>query len=217
MPYQENINIKKDSEEKSKMAIKVLDALVFEKLGIDYTLTTPRNVYNNKDNDNIKTPFNIDIRLDIDVDTMMKFSPTYDSKYESLMYDIEDRIEKALRYVSLQNYFGGVIFDYVNDTLAENELHKLQIKLISQIQFNFPDITEQQIIDAGLGFSFYYSESEQPYIRVELEGENIEEEPEKGVYVELVTCDELYNIMGDLFDRSPLSMSLEAESFLCHG
>ena len=215
MPYQENINIKKDSEEKSKMAIKVLDALVFEKLGIDYTLTTPRNVY--LTHTARQTPFNIDIRLDIDVDKMMKFSPTYDSKYESLMYDIEDRIEKALRYVSLQNYFGGVIFDYVNDTLAENELYKLQIKLISQIQFNFPDITEQQIIDAGLRFSFYYSESEQPYIRVELEGENIEEEPEKGVYVELVTCDELYNIMGDLFDRSPLSMSLEAESFLCHG
>jgi len=221
MSDQEKIDLKKGSEEKGKMAVKILDALVFKKIGIDYKLTTQQNYsYNSRypDSDR-RTPFNFNIRLDVDVDRMMEFSPTYEKGYENLMYEIEDRIEKALRYVNLQNYFGDVIFDYVNDTLAENELSKLQSKLVPQIHFNFPDVTEQQIMDSDLYFSLDKSESEQPYLRVEFRGDSIEQEGEDGMgsHIELVSCEQLYQIMSDLFERSPLSMSLESESYLCHG
>ncbi len=207
--------LKKDSEEKSKMARKVLDALVFEKLGIEYEIRTYSGLRHNHN----QQVFLFNIFINVDVDRMLEFSPTYDSKYESLMYDIEDRIEKALRYVSLQNYFGDVIFDYINDTLAENELSKLQSKLVPQIHFNFPDVTEQQIMDSDLYFSLDKSESEQPYLRVEFRGDSIEQEGEDGMgsHIELVSCEQLYQIMSDLFERSPLSMSLDSESYLCHG
>ena len=74
-------------------------------------------------------------------------------------------------------------------------------------------------MDSDLYFSLDKSESEQPYLRVEFRGDSIEQEGEDGMgsHIELVSCEQLYQIMSDLFERSPLSMSLDSESYLCHG
>tara|TARA_R110000744_G_C19341060_1_gene559441 strand:- start:161 stop:838 length:678 start_codon:yes stop_codon:yes gene_type:complete len=211
--------LKKDSEEKSKMARKVLDALVFEKLGIEYEIRTYSGLRHNHN----QQVFLFNIFINVDVDRMLEFSPTYDSKYENLMHNIEESVDSALRYVNLKNNYDGVDFKYVNDTLAENEIDRLQSELISQIQFNFPEVTESQIEDSAIWFHLYKSEHDHPFLRVDFAGTdirsytNVSKVPNRfNIHKDtIVTCDVLNKMMSDLFNRSPLSMNLDSENFLC--
>ena len=211
--------LKVEAQEKGKMAVKVLDALVFSKFGgIEYSMMirkTLRNRYNPT-----AGSFYFEFDIDIDVDKTFEPSPTYDKKYEEYIYEIGEHIERALRYVNLHDYMSEPMFEYVNDELVENEMDRLENKLILYLQSQYEGLSYDSIREADIGYYFYKGETDNPYMRVEYVGQpplrdgdrqstdTIEER-------EYFSCEDLYDIMSDLFDRSPLSISYDGENYTC--
>ena len=212
--------LKVEAQEKGKMAVKVLDALVFNKFGgIEYSMMirkTRANSYSNP----TAYPFYFEFDIDIDVDKTFEPSPTYDKGYEEYIYEIGDHIGRALRYVNLHDYMDEPMFTYVNDELVDNEVDRLENKLILYLQSQYEGLSYDSIREADIGYYFYKGETDNPYMRVEYVGQpplrdgdrqstdTIEER-------EYFSCDDLYDIMSDLFDRSPLSLSYDGENFTC--
>ena len=211
--------LKVEAQEKGKMAVKVLDALVFSKFGgIEYSMIIRKTI------DNSYNPtagsFYFEFNVDVDVDKTFQPSPTYDKKYEDFIYEIGEHIERALRYVNLHDYVTVPMFEYVNDELVENEIDRLENKLILYLQSQYEGLSYDSIREADIGYYFYKGESDNPYMRVEFIGQpplrngdrqstdTIEER-------EYFSCEDLYDIMSDLFDRSPLSISYDGENYTC--
>lgn len=197
-------DIKKDATEKGTIATKVLDTLVFDRLGIDYEFKIERNKYGVK-------PFYFTFWIDVHVDKMFVNSPTYDYNYNNSIYEIEDKIEKALRYVSLQDYYGGVIFNYVDDDLVEDELRKLDNKLFDNLVKKYPNITKDQFKDSEIYFYLYKPEEDYPSLTVEFIGLDIRDDNDNV----LVTCEQLADVMVDMYKQSPLVNSFYYENQLC--
>jgi len=211
--------LKADAQEKGKMAVKVLDALVFSKFGgIEYSMMIRKTIAN-RYNPTVGS-FYFEFDVDVDVDKTFQPSPTYDKKYEDFIYEIGEHIERALRYVNLHNYMSEPMYTYVNDELVENEIDRLENKLILYLQSQYEGLSYDSIREADIGYYFYKGETDNPYMRVEYVGQppirdgdrqstdTIEER-------EYFSCDDLYDIMSDLFDRSPLSLSYDGENFTC--
>ena len=211
--------LRAEAQEKGKMAVKVLDALVFSKFGgIEYSMIIRKTI------DNSYNPtagsFYFEFNVDVDVDKTFQPSPTYDKKYEDFIYEIGEHIERALRYVNLHDYVTVPMFEYVNDELVENEIDRLENKLILYLQSQYEGLSYDSIREADIGYYFYKGESDNPYMRVEFIGQpplrngdrqstdTIEER-------EYFSCEDLYDIMSDLFDRSPLSLSYDGENYTC--
>ena len=209
--------LRAEAQEKGKMAVKVLDALVFSKFGgIEYSMIIRKTI------DNSYNPtagsFYFEFNVDVDVDKTFQPSPTYDKKYEDFIYEIGEHIERALRYVNLHDYVTVPMFEYVNDELVENEIDRLENKLILYLQSQYEGLSYDSIREADIGYYFYKGESDNPYMRVEFVGQpplrdgdrqstdTIEER-------EYFSCEDLYDIMSDLFDRSPLSISYDGENY----
>ena len=212
--------LKVEAQEKGKMAVKVLDALVFSKFGgIEYSMMIRKTRVNSYSNPTA-SPFYFEFDIDIDVDKTFEPSPTYDKKYEQYIYEIGDHIGRALRYVNLQDYMDEPMFTYVNDELVDNEVDRLENKLILYLQSQYEGLSYDSIREADIGYYFYKGETDNPYMRVEYVGQppirdgdrqstdTIEER-------EYFSCEDLYDIMSDLFDRSPLSLSYDGENFTC--
>ena len=131
---------------------------------------------------------------------------------------IGDHIGKALRYVNLHDYMEEPMFTYVNDELVDNEIDRLENKLILYLQSQYEGLSYDSIREADIGYYFYKGETDNPYMRVEYIGQppvrdgdrqstdTIEER-------EYFSCEDLYDIMSDLFDRSPLSISYDGENY----
>ena len=213
--------LKVEAQEKGKMAVKVLDALVFSKFGgIEYSMMIRKNRVNWRNISSAALPFYFEFDVDIDVDKTFEPSPTYDKKYEEYIYEIGDHIGRALRYVNLQDYMDEPMFTYVNDELVDNEVDRLENKLILYLQSQYEGLSYDSIREADIGYYFYKGETDNPYMRVEYVGQppirdgdrqstdTIEER-------EYFSCEDLYDIMSDLFDRSPLSLSYDGENFTC--
>ena len=211
--------LKVEAQEKGKMAVKVLDALVFSKFGgIEYSMMIRKNRANSYSSNTI--PFYFEFDIDVDVDKTFEPSPRYDKKYEEYIYEIGDHIGRALRYVNLQDYMDEPMFTYVNDELVDNEVDRLENKLILYLQSQYEGLSYDSIREADIGYYFYKGETDNPYMRVEYVGQppvrdgdrqstdTIEER-------EYFSCEDLYDIMSDLFDRSPLSISYDGENFTC--
>ena len=212
--------LKVEAQEKSEIAIKILDALVFNKFGgIEYSMRTRKNRVNSYSNPTAN-PFYFEFDVDVDVDKTFEPSPTYDKGYEDFIYEIGDHIGKALRYVNLHDYMEEPMFTYVNDELVDNEIDRLENKLILYLQSQYEGLSYDSIREADIGYYFYKGETDNPYMRVEYIGQppvrdgdrqstdTIEER-------EYFSCEDLYDIMSDLFDRSPLSISYDGENYTC--
>ena len=213
--------LKVEAQEKGKMAVKVLDALVFSKFGgIEYSMMIRKNRPNWQNPSSDAIPFYFEFDVDIDVDKTFEPSPTYDKKYEEYIYEIGDHIGRALRYVNLHNYMDEPMFTYVNDELVQNEIDRLENKLVLYLQSQYEGLSYDSIREADIGYYFYKGETDNPYMRVEYVGQpplrdgdrqstdTIEER-------EYFSCDDLYDIMSDLFNRSPLSLSYDGENYTC--
>lgn len=203
--------LKTDQEAKTnlEMVRKVLDGLAFKNLDVNYDIKI-----NKKHRGAL--PYYYDIWVDVDVDKHYSKSPNYDQQYVDVMYDLEEKIENALRYVNLQNYFGGVIFDYQNDELVEFEINRLNDRFKKYIQSKFPNVTDTDYIGADIYFYFYKSESDNPWMRVEFIGNPpFANNPETGEDYDVFSCDELYEMMNNFYFTSPLSSEFEFENFTC--
>ncbi len=203
--------LKTDQEAKTnlEMVRKVLDGLAFKNLDVNYDIKI-----NKKHRGAL--PYYYDIWVDVDVDKHYSKSPNYDQQYVNVMYELEEKIENALRYVNLQNYFGSVIFDYQNDELVEFEINRLNDRFKKYIQSKFPDVTDTDYIGADIYFYFYKSESDNPWMRVEFIGNPpFANNPETGEDYDVFSCDELYEMMNNFYFTSPLSSEFEFENFTC--
>lgn len=204
--------LKTDQEAKTnlEMVRKVLDGLAFKNLDVNYDIKI------NKKPLGATLPYYYDIWVDVDVDKHYSKSPNYDQQYVDVMYDLEEKIENALRYVNLQNHFGGVIFDYQNDELVEFEINRLNDRFKKYIQSQFPNVTDTDYIGADIYFYFYKSEADNPYMRVEFIGNPpFAKDPETGEDYDVFSCEELYEMMNNFYFTSPLSSEFEFENFTC--
>ena len=221
MEIEKNIDdeLRAEAQEKGKIATKILDALVFSKFGgIEYSMIIRKRRQNSFIHNSNFIYFEFDV--DIDVDKTFEPSPTYDKKYEDYIYEIGEHIERALRYVNLHDYMAEPMFTYVNDNLVDNEIDRLENKLISYLQSQYEGLSYDSIREADIGYYFYKGETDNPYMRVEFVGQppiidgdrqstdTIEER-------EFFSCEVLEEIMRDLFDRSPLSLSYDGENYTC--
>ena len=210
-----------EAQEKGNTAIKILEALVFNKFGgIDYSMKVLKSRANSYDFKSTTYPIYFEFDIDIDVDKTFQPSPTYDKGYEDYIYEIGEHIERALRYVNLHEYMLEPMFTYVNDELVENEIDRLENKLVLYLQSQYEGLSYDSIREADIGYYFYKGETDNPYMRVEYIGQppindgdrqstdTIEER-------EYFSCEDLYDIMSDLFDRSPLSLSYDGENYTC--
>jgi len=164
--------LKVEAQEKGKMAVKVLDALVFSKFGgIEYSMRIRKNRANWHNSSSNTIPFYFEFDVDIDVDKTFEPSPTYDKKYEEYIYEIGDHIGRALRYVNLQDYMDEPMFTYVNDELVDNEIDRLENKLILYLQSQYEGLSYDSIREADIGYYLYKGETDNPYMRVEYVGQ----------------------------------------------
>ena len=204
--------LKTDHEAKTNLKIvrKVLDGLAFKGLDVDYEIKI------NKKHRGATLPYYYDIWVNVDVDKHYEKSPNYDQQYADAMYNLEEKIENALRYVNLQNYFGGVMFDYRNDELVESEIKQLNDGFKKYIQSKFPNVTDTDYIGSDIYFYFYKSESDNPWMRVEFIGNPpFANDPETGEDYDVFSCNELYEMMNNFYFTSPLSSEFEFENFTC--
>jgi len=220
MDIEKNIDdeLRAEAQEKGEIATKILDALVFNKFGgIEYSMMIRRNRNAHYRNSN---PFYFEFDVDVDVDKTFEPSPTYDKNYGDYMYEISEHIEKALQYVGLQGYMEEPMFNYVDDDLVESEIDRLENKLVLYLQSRYEGLSYDSIRESDIGYYLYKGETNNPYMRVEfvghppeIDGEHQSTDTiEEGEYF---SCGELYDIMKDLFDKSPLSLSYDSEDFTC--
>lgn len=206
----EQLKIDHEAKTNLEMVRKVLDGLAFKNLDVNYDIKI------NKKPIGATLPYYYDIWVDVDVDKHYSKSPNYDQQYVDVMYDLEEKIENALRYVNLQNHFGGVIFDYQNDELVEFEMSRLNNRFKKYIQSQFPNVTDTDYIGSDIYFYFYKSETDNPYMRVEFIGTPpFAKDPETGEDYDVFSCNELYEMMNTFYFTSPLSSEFEHENFTC--
>ena len=204
--------LKTDQEAKTnlEMVRKVLDGLVFKDVDVDYSIKI------DKKHRNAVLPYYYDIWVNFDVDKHYTKSPNYNQQYVDLMYNLEEKIENALRYVNLQNYFGNLNVDYQNDKLVESEIEQLNDGFKKYIQSKFSNVTDTDYIGADIYFYFYKSESDNPYMRVEFIGNPpFANDPETGEDYDVFSCDELYEMMNNFYFTSPLSSEFQFENYTC--
>ena len=233
MEIEKNIDdeLRVEAQEKGKIATKILDALVFSKFGgINYSMMIRRQRQSSYSSPRAN-PIYFEFDVDIDVDKTFEPSPTYDKKYEDYIYEIGEHIERALRYVNLQDYMEEPMFTYVNDNLVENEVDRLENKLVLYLQSQYEGLSYDSIREADIGYYFYKGETDNPYMRIEYIGHppiidgdrheftdrGISDDLDKSIKNEreYFSCEDLYDIMSDLFDRSPLSLSYDGENYTC--
>lgn len=233
MEIEKNIDdeLKADAQEKGEIATKILDALVFSKFGgINYSMMIRRQRQSSYSSPRAN-PIYFEFDVDIDVDKTFEPSPTYDKKYEDYIYEIGEHIERALRYVNLHDYMTEPMFTYVNDNLVENEVDRLENKLVLYLQSQYEGLSYDSIREADIGYYFYKGETDNPYMRIEYIGHppiidgdrheftdrGISDDLDKSIKNEreYFSCEDLYDIMSDLFDRSPLSLSYDGENYTC--
>ena len=223
--------LRAEAQEKGEIATKILDALVFSKFGgINYSMMIRRQRQNSYSSPTAH-PIYLEFDVDIDVDKTFEPSPTFDKAYEDYIYEIGDHIEKALRYVNLHDYMEEPMFTYVNDDLVENEVDRLENKLVLYLQSQYEGLSYDSIREADIGYYFYKGETDNPYMRVEYIGQppiidgdrheftdrGISDDLDKSIKNEreYFSCEDLYDIMSDLYDRSPLSLSYDGENYTC--
>jgi len=179
----------------------ILDKLIFDKVGIEYDIKPEYSRWQNK--------WGFTILIDVDVDKCNPSSPTYNTEYDSYLYDIENKVNGALRYVQLQNIFNGILFDYWNDKFTESQIDDLNVKLYTELE-NLYNVRNDEIQDSETYYWLYKSDSESPYMRVEGLGNPVEvQDEETGEYKKFYKCSELADLMLKIYRESPMEWDYE--------
>ncbi len=209
------------AERIAKQSIRILDQIVFNKFGgIKYSLQV--SGVTNKDKDIKDHPFKLNFTVEVDVDKTYVGSPTYDSDYYQYINNLDDHIDKGLRYLNLNKLNVGVNFNYINETFIVDMVDELNKKLHNYLISQLKGVTIEGLISHNILY-YLQKDSENIWIRsghkelilIEFHGEIYTNNPKKYVSIENLECDELYEIMEDIYSRSRLSISYEHDSFIC--
>lgn len=195
----------KDIREKLPMAKKVLEKLVFGNYDIPFDIKTEYSRYNDK--------WGISIWVDVDVDRYCNFTTKHDVNYENHIDNLEKNVESTLGYVGLRGHFWGLLFDYVNSDETDQIFYDLQQKLYAELENKF-NVRRHEVESHDVYYYLYKSESDNVYLRTEFVGEEIQVEDEKtGEVSTLVSCDDLYMTMKEVYESSRID--LDVEDFVC--
>lgn len=187
-----------------KHAKMILDNLVFDKFNINYEIS--------KEYQRRTEKWYLTLHIDVDVDRYVSFSPSYQQEYENYMNNIYDRIKNTLRYIDLQDYFGGILFYYVNDDETDAILYEYNQKLYRELENQY-NVRPNEIRKADIFYYLYKSEGDQIEMHIELIGNNIEVfDKDTNKIVELVSCQQVESTMRNLIEGS---LSIDIESYIC--
>ena len=193
----------KDIREKLPIAKKVLEQLVFGKFNIPFDIKTEYSRYNGS--------WSISIWVDIDVDRYCDFTTKHDVDYENHINNLDRRVENTLGYVDLRGVYGGLLFDYINDDETDKIYYNLQQKLYAELENKFN--ARRHEVDS-IYYYLYKSGDEVVYFRTEFVGDEIQvEDEETGEMSTLVSCDDLYTTMLDVYNNS--GITFDVENFIC--
>ena len=205
---------KKEFTDRMPTVVKVLDSLVFDKPNINYSIKLRQMTRAQGAN---KLGFYIEIDMDVEVDRMNRSLPVFDQAYEDSMFQMEDKISAALGYVGLQSYFSGALLTYINDYETEKQMDELMDALFDEIQKEYPNVPLDRIKEAELYYYLYKQEDENPYIRVEVGGNEVIAERFKNHPDEtLIDCDELWDIMSRVYENHIIGNAFDLENFICN-
>jgi len=198
--------MKDDIKKKIKFADKILKQLVFNKFNIPYDIKPEWSAFKNK--------WTFDIWIDIDVDRYTDFSPNFEQEYQNYIDTLYNRIKNSLMYVNLQNDFGELFFDYINDDETEDVITQLTQELYNALENKY-NVRYNEIENSDIYYYLYKSDMESPYFRVELLGNPIIiEDEDTGEEQELVTCQELEEMMITNYKNK--NIGLDYENFICN-
>ena len=201
MTEKETIEFRK----KMKLAQKVLDQLVFSKFNIPYDIKPEYTRFRDR--------WIFNLWVDVDVDRYVSFTPSFKQEYQDFIDLLDENINSSLRYVNLQNDFGGLFFDYINDDEADEFIGQLNQKLYRELENRY-NARPNEIKEADIFYYLYKSGDENADIRLEALGNNIMvKDEETGEETQLVSCRDVDNIMFDIFNAE--AISIEYESFIC--
>lgn len=139
-----------------------------------------------------------------------KFS-SYNSNYTDSIYNIGKSIELSMSLIGLpsEDLQYWVSFDYVNDDEMYRELDTLTKNVRDVIQNDLG--IDYEILESNqIGFYFYGSESDNPYIRVEFGGDELFD-PNTDVL--LVEDNIIHDIVDNIYGKSRLYGEIELVFF----
>lgn len=181
-----------------------LEDLAFKNTGIEYNVWLEGGSrYRNYDT--------IRIEVFVEVDKTIPEFPGYDYKYNNAIYRIEDLVSSALSFRGLPTdklqYW--VTFEYIDMDEMDKELNNLTSELKTTLGEEF-NISDELLSSNNIGFYFYGSESENPYMRIELDGEALFDPDTDELLIE---DDDVIDIAADIYRKSRLYNELELDIF----
>ena len=145
---------------------KVLDKLVFKPQNIEYSLHIEG-----------PSPYRreelVVITIFVDMSRFVEGSKNFDKNYGNDVYNIGNLVDNALSLISIPPNNIHISIEYVNDGEFNDELGKMTLKL-KELLSDKNIMTYNEFDDNDISFYYYGSESDNPYIRVEVSGYGID-------------------------------------------
>lgn len=142
---------------------KILDTSIFGPSDIEYSVKISE--WNSKWNSYSDKKY-VDITVYVDLEKFMTVGSSYNSSYESSMYDLEDTLDVIYGLLGLSDGQIHLNIDYINFNSINKILDRMTNKLRGYINHNYnvplDDLTEVK-------YYFYGSESDNSYVRIEVD------------------------------------------------
>lgn len=183
---------------------RLLEDLAFKNTEVEYNVWLEESSgYRNYDT--------IIIEVFVEVDKTIPEFPGYDYKYNNTIYRTEDLVSSALYFRGLPTdelkYW--VTFEYIDMDEMDEELNKLTSELRTTLSKEF-NISDELLSSSNIGFYFYGSESDNAYMRIELDGEALFDPDTDELLIE---NNDVIDVAADIYRKSRLNGELELDIF----
>ncbi len=192
---------------------KILDTSIFGPSDIEYSVKISE--WNSKWS-NYSDKKYVDITVYVDLEKFMTVGSSYNSSYESLIYDLEDTLDVIYGLLGLSDGQIHLNIEYINFNSLNKILDRMTNALRGYINHNYnvplDDLTEVR-------YYFYGSESENPYVRIEVDLFEFLSDLDSGkldTHGRLINKssveDDVYDISKKIFyDEKPLSNTYDLD------
>ena len=142
---------------------KILDTSIFGPSDIEYSVKISE--WNSKWN-NYSDKKYVDITVYVDLEKFMTVGSSYNSSYESLIYDLEGTLDVIYGLLGLSDGQIHLNIEYINFNSLNKVLDRMTNELRGYINHNYnvplDDLTEVR-------YYFYGSESDNPFVKIEVD------------------------------------------------
>ena len=142
---------------------KILDTSIFGPSDIEYSVDILEWEYKYSSNPDKKY---VNITVYVDLEKFMTVGSSYNSSYESSVYELEESLDTIYGLLGLSDGQVQLNVEYINFNSINKIMDRMTNKLRGYINHNYNvplvDLTEVR-------YYFYGSESENPYVRIEVD------------------------------------------------